>query len=292
LYLAIDRTQWGRVNLLVVSLIYNRRGLPIYITNLSKKGNSNFSEQQEALGKALALFPDYKKVVLGDREFCSIELAKWLSEQKQVYFCLRMKKSLYVEMEKEIWKPLKELELKPGVSVYLRGIKVTKSHGFGGANLVAKWKKKYRGWSPEEAWFILSNLPELDDAIKAYQKRMGIEEMFRDFKTGGYNLEGTQVKGERLISLTLLITLAYCQSTIVGGKIVRKGVANYVNRPTEKPRKYRRHSHFYTGNRGETWLNGLEVFAEEIEQLMANCPRHRLNYQRGKRAARLVKSAF
>ncbi|NEP43418.1 MAG: hypothetical protein F6K35_31010 [Okeania sp. SIO2H7] len=46
LYLAIDRTQWGRVNLLVVSLIYNRRGLPIYITNLSKKGNSNFSDKK------------------------------------------------------------------------------------------------------------------------------------------------------------------------------------------------------------------------------------------------------
>ncbi|NEP44868.1 MAG: hypothetical protein F6K35_38875 [Okeania sp. SIO2H7] len=195
-------------------------------------------------------------------------------------------------MEKEIWTPLKELALKPGISVYLKGIKVTKCHGFEGASLVAKWKRKYRGLSPEEAWFILSNLPELDDAIKAYQKRMGIEEMFRDFKNGGYNKEGTQVKGERLISLTLLITLAYCQSTIVGGKIVKKGVANYVNRPTEKPRKYRRHSHFYTGNRGETWLNGLEVKAEEIEQLMANCPRHRLNYQRGKRAARLVKSAF
>ena len=52
-----------------------------------------------------------------------------------------MKKSLYVEMEKELWKPLKELELKPGVSVYLRGIKVTKSHGFVGANIIAKWKK-------------------------------------------------------------------------------------------------------------------------------------------------------
>ena len=121
---------------------------------------------------------------------------------------------------------------------------------------------------------------------------MGIEEMFRDFKNGGYNKDGTQLKGERLISLTLLITLAYSQSTIVGKKICRKGVANYVNRPTEQRRKYRRHSHFYTGNRGESWLNCLEVFAEEIEQLMANCPRHRPNYQRGKRATRLVKSAF
>jgi hypothetical protein len=29
---------------------------------------------------------------------------------------------------------------------------------------------------------------------------MGIEEMFRDCKTGGYELEGTSLKGDRLIT--------------------------------------------------------------------------------------------
>lgn len=292
MYLAIDRTQWSSVNLLVVSLIYRRRALPIYISNLGKKGNSSFQEQQEVLSLVFPLFANYQKVVLGDREFCSMELAKWLNEQKQTYFCLRMKKSLYNENENQVWTSLKELEIKPGISVYLRGVKVTKSHGFGEGSIIAKWKRKYRGRSPEEAWFILTNLSDLENALIADRKRMGIEEMFRDFKTGGYNLEGTQVKGKRLISLTLLITFAYCQSIIVGEKICRKGVANYINRPTEKSRKHRRHSHFYTGNRGQAWLNSLEVFEEEASLLMANCSRHRLNYQKGRRAARLVISAF
>ena len=116
--------------------------------------------------------------------------------------------------------------------------------------------------------------------------------MFRDFKSGGYNLEGTQVRDRRLIALTLLITLAYWQSTIVEKVIKSKGVATYVNRPTEPGRKYRRHSHFYTGNRGQTWLNSLETFASEAEQLMALCPEKRAHYRRGQRAARLVQSAF
>lgn len=30
LYMAIDRTQWGLVNLIVVSLIYDKRAIPIY----------------------------------------------------------------------------------------------------------------------------------------------------------------------------------------------------------------------------------------------------------------------
>ncbi|MCL2929314.1 MAG: hypothetical protein O4861_01080 [Trichodesmium sp. St16_bin4-tuft] len=52
--------------------------------------------------------------------------------------------------------------------------------------------------------------------------------------------------------------------------VLYKGVANYINRPAEKGRKYRRHSHFYTGNRGKSWLNSLFMFVEEAEELMAN----------------------
>ena len=36
LYLVIDRTQWANVNLLVISLVYNRRAIPIYFTLLGK----------------------------------------------------------------------------------------------------------------------------------------------------------------------------------------------------------------------------------------------------------------
>ena len=51
----------------------------------------------------------------------------------------------------------------------------------------------------------MTNLATLTAATDAYAKRMGIEEMFRDFKLGGYNLEKTQVSNERLIALILLI---------------------------------------------------------------------------------------
>lgn len=97
------------------------------------------------------------------------------------------------------------------------------------------------------------------------------------------------VKREQLIALTLLITFADYQSIMVGEKIGQKGVANYVNRRTETKRKYRRQSHFYRGNRRQAWLNYWEIFAEEAEELMANCPQKRLNYQKGRKAARLVK---
>ena len=62
-------------------------------------------------------------------------------------------------------------------------------------------------------------MSSIEAAIDAYQQRMGIEEMFRDFKSGGYNLEGTQVRGQRLSALILLITFAYCQAIFWGKTI-------------------------------------------------------------------------
>jgi hypothetical protein len=63
---------------------------------------------------------------------------------------------------------------------------VTKTQKIQGFNVAAKWQRTRRGSSPEEGWFILTNLHALPSAIKAYKKRFNIEEMFRDFKSGGY----------------------------------------------------------------------------------------------------------
>ena len=105
--LAIDRSQWRGINLLMVSLMYNHRGIPLYFELLPKKGNSNLAQQKAVLEPVIKLLKDLKIVVLGDREFCNVDLAKWLSEEK-VYFSLRLKKNEYVELEEDIWFQLKD----------------------------------------------------------------------------------------------------------------------------------------------------------------------------------------
>lgn len=64
LYIAIDRTKWGCINPLMVSLIWDKRALPIYWKLMTKQGNSNFKKQTKAFNKILSLFKDYKFVVL------------------------------------------------------------------------------------------------------------------------------------------------------------------------------------------------------------------------------------
>jgi Transposase DDE domain len=291
IHVVIDRTNWACVNLFMISIVWDKRAFPVYFELLPKLGSSNIDEQTAIISKVLPLFKNYKICVLGDREFCSVKLANWLRE-KNMYFCLRIKKNHFVEMQTGIYLELNELGLSPGVSFFLKGVKVTKSQGFTSFNVACKWKRKILGVAPEEGWFILTNLDSLESAIAYYKKRFDIEEMFRDFKKGGYNLEGTNVSGERLIVLIILIAIAYTSATIQGQEIKRKGIQKYVGRVKEYGRIERRHSSFYIGLYGNNWVNFMEPCIELVSKLIKLNPNKQKYYQRGLRAMRLIASAF
>lgn len=291
IYLVIDRTSWGRINLLMISVIYDRRAIPIYFELLPKLGSSNLAEQKGVFSRLLPMFKEYKTIVLGDREFCSSQLANWLSEQ-HVQFCLRLKKSEYVEVESGMWSQLKDLGLKPGIALFLQGIKVTKTKKISGFNVACKWQRSFHGWSTEEGWFILTNLNQLSDAVAAYKKREDIEEMFKDFKSGGYNLEDTNVSGNRLISLILLIAFTYSLATFKGQDIKKKGVQKYISRVKEYRRTQRRHSSFYVGLYGHSWVRFMDSCWALVEKLM-KLNRNKLEYYlRGMRAMELILGTF
>ena len=130
IYIAIDRTSWGAINILMVSLIYDKRARPIYWEILDKKGSSNLEEQQRVLGKILTVLSGHKIVVLGDREFCSVSLGKWLQE-KSLYFCLRQKQSKNVKTKEGIDQEMRELGLSPGTQLFFQDVNITKEQGFG-----------------------------------------------------------------------------------------------------------------------------------------------------------------
>lgn len=75
IYVAIDRTNWGCINLFVTSIIWDKRAFPVYFELLPKLGSSNLDKQKAHLSKTIPLFNNYKMCILGDREFCSVKLA-------------------------------------------------------------------------------------------------------------------------------------------------------------------------------------------------------------------------
>ena len=289
LIIAIDRTQWGCINLLTVALIWQKRAIPLYWCLLPKLGSSNFREQTFVLEQIFPLLKQYKVIVLGDREFCSIDLGNWLKTMG-VSFCLRLKKNQFLKTENLLWQRLDQLGIVAGTSLYFQGVRVRKTNPVAGFDIACKWKRNYQGWKVKDAWFILTDLGSLPMAVAAYSQRMGIEEMFRDCKTGGYNLEGTGLREERLIKMILLMAIAYTSAIFQGTEIQKKSLQKYVSRPKEKGRKYRRRSIFGVGSDGELWSNYLVEYSELVEQLMKLSPNKRRFYQRGQSAATLIRS--
>ena len=113
--------------------------------------------------------------------------------------------------------------------------------------------------------------------IKLYKKRAGIEAMFRDYKSGGYNLEGSKANILRLTNLILLIAIAYTSACLKGKSFKNQGHQKYIARLTEAKRESRRHSDFRVGLYGYNWVIAWDFCCSTVEKLM-EINRHKLNY--------------
>lgn len=287
LYLAIDRTQWAENNVFVVAAILNKRAIPIYWIMLDKKGCSNLEEQQQLIRPALALLSNYQIVLLGDREFRGVHLAAWLTQLK-IKYVFRIKGDTYIDDNYGNICLVNQLKTTPGVRYLYSGIKLTKYKGFGYSNLAVYWKRKYRGKQPKQPWYLVTNLDSADAAIAAYQHRMGIEMMFRDCKTGGYNLEGSKANPARLTNLILLIAIAYTQSTLDGIKYQSTSSSQYFGRSKKLRGNTSSASRFWLGRYADDWLMMIDLMSESLGFIMLHRPQHRLNFLKGLSATTLA----
>jgi len=63
--------------------------ITIILANLTEKGCSNIQDQKRLISPILTLLKKYELVIIGDREFGSVQLGKWLYD-KNVRFVLRI----------------------------------------------------------------------------------------------------------------------------------------------------------------------------------------------------------
>jgi hypothetical protein len=291
LVIALDRTQWKEYNVLMVSAIVQKRAFPIFWTLLDKHGASNLAEQQQVLRPVIRLLKRYKLVIVGDREFHSIELAQWLHRQR-VSFVLRQKCNTTFREKRQTFQSLDTIPVKPGIHLFYEKISLTKKKGFSRFNLAAYWKRKYRGKQEDEPWYLLTNLPDLKSALGVYSQRYGIEAMFKDCKTGGYNLEGCQASPDKLIALIILIALAMTSAWLQGKRTKLQRQEKYVCRLQETGRTRRRHSNFWVGLYGENWLIGVDSCQEWVESMLSLVRNKQPFYQKGLRAIKLIGQAL
>ena len=117
LVIALDRTQWKEYNVLMVSASIQKRAFPLFWTLLDKQGASNLAEQQQVLRPVIRLLKRYKLIVIGEREFHSIELAQWLHRQ-HLSFVLRQKGNTTFRENRLAFQSLDTIPVQPGINFF------------------------------------------------------------------------------------------------------------------------------------------------------------------------------
>jgi hypothetical protein len=288
----IDRSEWKGRNLFMASIMVKKRAIPVYWVMLPKKGSSSLAEQKQFLKPVLRLLKPMPIVVLGDREFQSVQLGKWLSE-RGIAFIFRQKKSTYVQLsESEQYQPFKQIPIRLGQRQFFSGIYQTQAHKLVPFNLAIRWKRPSKGKRTDEPWYLLTNLTSLKETLQLYSARFGIEAMFKDCKTGGYNLEQTKVSEPRFLAIVLLIAMSYYLNTLRGQQLNKIPHRLYICRIKESHRSSERHSDFWISTYGTFWVQCMDIFSNLAFSLMYLKRGKTFYFSQGLRAMSLIQQAF
>ena len=212
---------------LVVALAYRRRAIPlVWMWVRSSRGHSTSGRQLALLNYIYKLLPaDAKVVVLGDSEFGAVEVLKQLDEWSWKYVLRQKGSHLVRENDQSPWIALGSLLTKAGQSLWLGPRQLTQLHAYP-TNVLAHWKI-----GEKEPWLLATNLPTLQEALKAYERRMWIEEMFGDLKDNGFDLESTHLRSVfKLHRLTFVVVLLFLELVASGSKIIKNGLRYLVDR--------------------------------------------------------------
>lgn len=231
----IDRVLLGdHHNLLVVSVGFRRRSIPLLYRALAHRGASGEEQHKELLQEALTLLPAGVKVSIhGDSEFRSLGLFHWIRAQGHdallgvrgdtlVYDCSGPRPA-GTALQQRLGERQDVLRLR---AVYLT------EQRQGPVNVLAWWDKDDRGEPLVRG--IMTNLPADGHTYQLGRRRMWIETLFRDWQSGGFHLDKTGLKDrQRFARLLIPLLIAYLWFVSVGRWVVKRGYRPLID--TGKP---------------------------------------------------------
>lgn len=215
-------------NVLVVSLGFRRRSIPLVWRILDHTGSSKLTDQQELLAAAVALLPpEVRVLVQADSEFRSQTLFQWLREQGwDAILGIRGNVLLSIDPAQvgqalTSWLPDRE------TVVYLNQVWLSEER-CGPVNVLAWWDKNDRGVLT--CYAVMTNLAATWQTYRIGSRRMWIETMFRDWQSGGFELGKTAISDQdRFHRLILLVCLIYLWFVSVGRWVVKRGYRSLVD---------------------------------------------------------------
>ena len=189
IYIIFDHTTIDdRFVILQFSLKVGKRAIPLWfkLFRYKEDGNKDFMHVTEGLIFLHQILTPYKfdVTILADRGFKSVDLFKFIDETLNWKYCIRCTKDIGISIDgKNKIKKLDDIIPAKCSTKYFYNVKLTTQEYI--CNMAV-----CKAQEAKDVWFIANNIYE-PYAIREYKKRFDIEEMFKDFKSNGFNLEDT-----------------------------------------------------------------------------------------------------
>ena len=162
---------------------------------------------------------------VGDSEFGAVPVLKQMDAWGW-HYVLRQKGRFLVRLsQNDHWQRFDELLTNVGDSLWAPQAHLTEKHAYQ-TTLLALWRR-----GEKQPWFLVTNLPNRQLALRLYTRRMWIEEMFGDFKSNGFDLETVRLRHFlRLSRLTMAVALLYIWLVAFGVKTIKQSRRHLVDR--------------------------------------------------------------
>ena len=220
IFLAFDTSMlYDRFCCVRISMIYMNRAIPVTWRVLEHDSSSvKYEKYADLFDRVVSLLPkDVEIIFMADRGFVCRELMRRLQQLKWTWR-IRVKGNQKLRTQNGFI-TLKTLPLSIGKALlYSQNMNFGK--GLERISLSACWVR-----GSQEPWYVLSGDAASTEIFVEYSRRFGIEEGFRDEKSGGCDLEEGRIhdakKLERLllvIATALLIAVSEGISMTLAGK--------------------------------------------------------------------------
>lgn len=211
--LSLDRTSWqfgGHWhNILTLGIVHEGVAVPVLWWLLDKRGNSNSDERMRLMETFHKRFPQARvNYLCADREFIGQAWMRYLLLEPSLAFRLRIRGSDQIEHDGRVL----------AARVVFAHLQVGQSQRLTGTCRVWGYPVAVEGLRLDDGDLLVVIAPvKVQDLVRDYARRWGIETLFGIFKTRGFCLESTHfTDAERLSKLFALLTLALCWAMRTG----------------------------------------------------------------------------
>ena len=233
-HIIMDRTHvvgWDE-DVVMLSLSYRKRSLPLVWVRI-RPGRATTECVLRLLERSLRLIPsDVQVIFQRDSEFAHVAILRWLRDHGWDFIGGQSGQRHFWYPGQEQSQALNSLTLKPGQHRAIAHALIGQQHPFGDVNLYLFYQPHRCDPSQpsREVEYVATSLP-LSRLIKTLGKRRwGIECLFQDWKSAGWDIEASYLEQpKRRDSLLTLLALAYLWLTLIGRWLCKTGQRRLVD---------------------------------------------------------------